>query len=170
IAYETGVINSVDPLGGSYYVESLTNKMEADAEKIFDEIDSYGGVVEAIEAGYFQKEIATAAYKDQNELERKEKFIVGINEFVDKDEKIDIPILQISPEVETKQKERLAALKARRDNDKVAECLQEISAATLDGTNLMPVFVKAAENYVTLGEMVNELKKHFGTYEEVAAF
>jgi len=170
IAYETGVINTVDPLGGSYYVESLTNKMEEEANKIFDEIDAQGGVVDAIEAGYFQKEISKAAYSYQLELERKEKFIVGINEFVDKDEKIDIPILQIDPEVEVKQKVRLAALKARRDNDKVAECLEEISDAAINGINLMPVLIKAAENYVTLGEMVDELKIHFGTYEEVAAF
>ncbi|MBU0472639.1 MAG: methylmalonyl-CoA mutase family protein [Bacteroidetes bacterium] len=170
IAYETGVINTVDPLGGSYYIESLTNKMEEDAEKIFEEIDSYGGVIPAIEAGYFQKEIANAAYKYQLELERKEKFIVGVNEFVENDEKIDIPILQISPDVEKKQKERLSSLKARRDNSKVEESLQEISDAAINGNNLMPVFIKAAENYVTLGEMVNELKKHFGTYEEVAAF
>ncbi len=170
IAFETGVINTTDPLGGSYYVESLTNKMEEEANKIFDEIDALGGVVSAIEAGYFQKEISSAAYKYQIELERKEKFIVGVNEFVDKDEKIDIPILQIDPEVEAKQKDRLSALKARRDNDKVAECLQEISDAAINGTNLMPVFIKAAENYVTLGEMVDELKIHFGTYEEVAAF
>jgi methylmalonyl-CoA mutase, N-terminal domain len=170
IAYETGIINSVDPLGGSYYVESLTNKMEEEAEKIFEEIDSFGGVIEAIEAGYFQKEIAAAAYRYQIELERKEKFIVGVNEFIEKDEKIDIPILQISPEVESKQKFRLASLKARRDNNKVEECLVAISNAAKDGTNLMPVFINAAENYVTLGEMVNELKKHFGTYEEVATF
>jgi methylmalonyl-CoA mutase N-terminal domain/subunit len=103
-------------------------------------------------------------------LERKEKFIVGVNEFIDKEEKIDIPILQISSEVETKQKERLASLKARRDNAKVEECLKEIGVAATSGKNFMPVFVKAAENYVTLGEMVGELKKHFGTYEEVAAF
>ncbi len=170
IAFETGVINSVDPLGGSYYVESLTNKMEEEANKIFDEIDSLGGVVEAIEAGYFQKEISAAAYRYQIELEKKEKFIVGVNEFVDKDEKIDIPILQIAPEVEVKQKERLASLKARRDNAKVVKSLEEISEAAINGTNLMPVFIKAAENYVTLGEMVDELKKHFGIYEEVAAF
>jgi methylmalonyl-CoA mutase N-terminal domain/subunit len=170
IAYETGVINTVDPLGGSYYVESLTNKMEEDAERIFEEIDSYGGVISAIEAGYFQKEIANAAYKYQLELEKKEKFIVGVNEFIENDEKIDIPILQISPDVEKKQKERLTSLKARRNISKVNESLKEISDAAINGNNLMPIFIKAAENYVTLGEMVNELKKHFGTYEEVAAF
>ena len=170
IAFETGVINTVDPLGGSYYVEALTDKMEVEANKIFDEIDALGGVVSAIEAGYFQKEISKAAYSYQIELERKEKFIVGMNEFVDKDEKIDIPILEIDPEVETRQKDRLAALKARRDNEKVAECLEEINDAAISGKNLMPVLIKAAENYVTLGEMVDELKIHFGTYEEVAAF
>lgn len=170
IAFETGVINTTDPLGGSYYVESLTNKMEEEANKIFDEIDALGGVVAAIETGYFQKEISKAAYSYQIELERKEKFIVGVNEFVDKDEKIDIPILKIDPKVEKKQKDRLSALKARRDNEKVAECLEEINDAAINGINLMPALIKAAENYVTLGEMVDELKIHFGTYEEVAAF
>jgi len=170
IAYETGVINTVDPLGGSYYVESLTNKMEEDAEKIFKEIDSFGGVIPAIEAGYFQREIANSAYQYQLELERKEKFIVGVNDFVENDEIIDIPILQISADVEKKQKERLAKLKLRRDISKVEESLKEISEAAINGNNLMPIFIKAAQNFVTLGEMVNELKKHFGTYEEVAAF
>ncbi len=170
IAYETGVINTVDPLGGSYYVESLTNKMEEDANKIFDEIDSLGGVVPAIEAGYFQKEIADAAYRYQRELEKKEKFVVGVNEFIEEDEKIDIPILQISPEVEKKQKQKLAELKQNRNQKKVEESLAKISKAAVDGSNLMPVFIEAAENYVTLGEMVNELKKHFGAYEETVVF
>ena len=170
IAYETGVINSVDPLGGSYYVESLTNKMEEQANKIFDEIDSLGGVIPAIDAGYFQKEIADAAYRYQRELEKKEKFMVGVNEFIEEDEEVDIPILQISPEVEKRQKERLAELRQSRDQKAVDDSLAKISKAALDGTNLMPVFIEAAENYVTLGEMVNELKKHFGIYEEAAVF
>lgn len=170
LAYETGVINTVDPLGGSYFVESLTNKMEEQANQIFDEIDSLGGVINAIEAGYFQKEIADSAYRYQKELEKKEKFIVGVNEFVEENEKIDIPILQISPEVEAKQKQRLAELKQSRNQDAVRESLKEISDAAQDGKNLMPVFVKAANNYVTLGEMVSELKKHFGIYEESVIF
>lgn len=170
IAYETGVINTVDPLGGSYYVEALTNKMEEQANKIFDEIDSLGGVIPAIDAGYFQKEIADAAYRYQRELEKKEKFMVGVNEFIEENEKIDIPILQISPEVEKKQKERLAALKQSRNQKAVEESLAAIGKAAVDGTNLMPVFIQAAENYVTLGEMVNELKKHFGVYEEAVVF
>lgn len=170
LAYETGVINTVDPLGGSYFVESLTEKMEEEANKIFDEIDYLGGVIPAIESGYFQKEIADSAYRYQKELERKEKIIVGVNEFVEGDSKIDIPILQISPGVEKKQRERLASLKARRDNKKAEESINKIAAAAKSDQNLMPVLIEAAENYVTLGEMVEVLKIHFGTYEEAVVF
>lgn len=170
IAYETGVINTVDPLGGSYYVEALTDKMETEANKIFDQIDAIGGVIPAIEAGYFQKEIADAAYRYQREVENKEKFIVGVNEFIEQDEKIEIPILTISPEVEIAQRKRLVALKQSRSQQDVNESLAEILAASENGNNLMPIFVKAAHNKVTLGEMVGELKKVFGTYEEVAVF
>ncbi|NWG28787.1 MAG: methylmalonyl-CoA mutase family protein [Ignavibacteriaceae bacterium] len=170
IAYETGVINTVDPLGGSYYVEALTDKMEKEANKIFDQIDAIGGVIPAIESGYFQKEIADAAYRYQQEVERKEKFIVGVNEFIEEDEKIEIPILTISPEVEIAQKKRLAELKQSRNQQDVEESLAEILSAGENGNNLMPVFVKAAHNKVTLGEMVGELKKVFGTYEEVVVF
>ena len=170
LAYETGVINTVDPLGGSYFVESLTNKMEEEAERIFGEIDSLGGVIHAIEAGYFQKEIANAAYKYQIELEKKEKFIVGVNEFVEDDTKIEIPLLQIPHEVEIHQRKRLAELRQNRNNHAVAEALKKINNAAVNGTNIMPVLVEAAENYVTLGEMVNELKQHFGIYEETVVF
>ncbi len=170
LAYETGVLNTIDPLGGSYYVEALTNKMEEKANKIFEEIDALGGVIAAIEAGYFQKEIADSAYRYQQELERKEKFVVGVNEFVEKDEKIDIPILQIPPEVEIKQNEKLRALKSRRDNLKVEKSLKKIRDAAVQGTNLMPPLIEAAENYVTLGEMVNVLKEVFGVYEETSVF
>jgi len=170
LAYETGIINTVDPLGGSYFVESLTNKMEAEANRIFGEIDSLGGVIDAIEHGYFQKEIADSAYRYQRELEKKEKFIVGINEFVEEESKVDIPILTISPEVEIQQRQRLAELHQSRNQNGVEKSLQEISEAATSGKNLMPVFVKAANNYVTLGEMVEELKQHFGTYEEAVVF
>lgn len=170
LAYETGVINTVDPLGGSYFVESLTNKMEAEANRIFGEIDSLGGVIDAIEHGYFQKNIADSAYRYQRELEKKEKFIVGINEFVEEESKVDIPILTISPDVEIQQRKRLAELHQSRNQNEVEISLKEISEAALNGNNLMPVFVKAANNYVTLGEMVGELKQHFGTYEETVVF
>ena len=170
IAYETGVINTVDPLGGSYYVETLTDKMESGANKIFDQIDAIGGVIPAIEAGYFQKEIADAAYRYQQEVEKKEKIIVGVNEFIEQDEKIEIPILTISPEVEIAQKKRLADLKQSRNQKDVDVSLSEIKAASENGNNLMPLFVKAAHNKVTLGEMVGELRQVFGTYEEVVVF
>jgi methylmalonyl-CoA mutase, N-terminal domain len=170
IAYETGVINTVDPLGGSYYVETLTDKMENEANKIFDQIDAIGGVIPAIEAGYFQKEIADAAYRYQKEVENKEKYIVGVNEFVEENEKIEIPILTISPDVEIAQKKRLGELRQSRSQQDVKESLVEILAAGENGNNLMPIFVKASHNKVTLGEMVGELKKVFGTYDEVVVF
>ncbi len=170
IAYETGVINTVDPLGGSYFVEALTDRMESEANKIFDHIDAIGGVIPAIEAGYFQKEIADAAYRYQKEVERKEKFIVGVNEFVEEGTKIDIPILTISPQVEKRQRMRLAELKAHRSQQAVEDSQAEIKYAAENGQNLMPVFVKASQNYVTLGEMVDELKQVFGTYEETVVF
>ena len=170
IAYETGAINTVDPLGGSYYVETLTDKMEEKVEKIFSEIDSIGGVIPAIENGYFQREIGRSAYKYQMELEKKEKIVVGVNEFTEEDSEIDIPILSVSKEVEIKQRDRLKKLKEKRDSKKVATSLKEIDDAAKNSKNLMPVLVRAAKNYVTLQEMVDELKLHFGTYEESAEF
>lgn len=170
IAYETGVINTVDPLGGSYFVEALTDKMEREANEIFEQIDALGGVVAAIETGYFQKEIADAAYRYQKEVERKEKYIVGVNEFVESNEKVDIPILTVSPEVQKQQLKRMAEIKQSRNQEAVNESLKEIRDSAVNGNNIMPVLVKAANNYVTLGEMVGELKEVFGTYEEVAVF
>jgi methylmalonyl-CoA mutase N-terminal domain/subunit len=170
IAFETGVINTVDPLGGSYYIESLTDKMEREANKIFDQIDAIGGVIPAIETGYFQKEIADAAYRYQQEIEKKEKIIVGVNDFIEEDERIEIPLLTISPEVEIAQKRRLSELRQSRDEESVADSLAEIRSAGENGNNLMPAFVRASHNKVTLGEMVGELKKIFGTYQEIAVF
>ena len=170
IAYEHGVINTIDPLGGSYYVESLTKKMEDDTEKYFEKIDALGGVIPAIEAGFFQKEIADAAYRYQLELDKKEKIVVGVNDFIEEDEQIDIPILTIPKEVEIKQVERLKELRASRNNDKVKKSLAGLLQAAKDGTNLMPKILDCARNYVTLGEMCNELKEVFGVYEEQTVF
>jgi methylmalonyl-CoA mutase N-terminal domain/subunit len=170
IAYETGVINSVDPLGGSYYVESLTRRMEKEANEIFEQIDSLGGVIPAIEAGYFQKEIANAAYRYQKEIERKEKFIVGVNEFVEKDEKVDIPILTVSPQVEKNQKQRLANIKNNRSSSDVQNSLKEIKFGVENNNNIMPPLIKAAHNYVTIGEIISELKEVMGIYHETTVF
>jgi methylmalonyl-CoA mutase N-terminal domain/subunit len=170
LAYETGVINTVDPLGGSYFVEAETDRLEAEANAYFDQIDALGGVIPAIEAGFFQREIADAAYRYQIELDKKEKFIVGVNEFIEEDEKIDIPILQISPEVERQQKRELAELRANRSQAAVDESIAEITAAGFGHTNLMPVLIKASRNYVTLGEMIDSLKVPFGEYVEAIVF
>ncbi|HEX5316420.1 MAG TPA: methylmalonyl-CoA mutase family protein [Candidatus Kapabacteria bacterium] len=170
LAYETGVINMVDPLGGSYFIESETDRLEREANAYFDQIDALGGVIPAIEAGFFQREIADAAYRYQLELDKKEKFIVGVNEFVEKEEKIDIPILQISPEVEQSQKKKLAEVRANRSQAAVEESIEEIRAAGFGHTNLMPLLIKAARNYVTLGEMIDTLKVPFGEYQEAVVF
>ncbi len=170
LAYEHEVINVADPLGGSYYVEKLTDDIEAEAEKYFELIDAQGGVIACIENGFFQREIADAAYRYQKELDKKEKIVVGINDFVEEGEKIDIPILSISKEVEEKQVKRLKELKASRNNDDVKNSLKELRKSAVDCTNLMPRVLDCARKYVTLGEMCAELKEVFGVYEEQAVF
>jgi len=170
IAYEHEVTNVADPLGGSYYVEKLTDDIEAEAEKYFDLIDAQGGVIACIDNGFFQREIADASYRYQKELDNKEKIVVGVNDFIEEDEKIDIPILQISKEVEEKQVKRLKELKASRNNEDVKNAIKSLNKAASDGKNLMPVVLDCARKYVTLGEMCNELKEVFGVYEEQAVF
>lgn len=170
IAEETGVANVIDPLGGSYYVEALTTQMEEEAEKYFEKIELLGGVIPAIEQGFFQREIAEAAYRYQNELDKKEKIIVGVNQYVEEDEKIEIPILSISPEVEKLQRKRLAELRQSRNQAACDEALDGLRQAAVDGSNLMPHLLNATRAYVTLGEMCNALTEHFGVYEEPAVF
>jgi methylmalonyl-CoA mutase N-terminal domain/subunit len=170
IAFETGVTNTIDPLGGSYFVEALTDRMESEAEAYFEKIDALGGVIPAIEAGFFQREIAEAAYRYQIELDKKEKIIVGVNEFVEEEGQIEIPILEISPEVEKKQRQRLAELHNSRNQQAVAETLAALKNGAADGSNLMPLFLNCTRAYVTLGEMCDALKENFGVYEEEAVF
>ena len=170
IAYETGVPNTIDPLAGSYFVETLTTRMEREAEGYFDRIEALGGVIPAIEAGFFQREIADAAYRYQRELDEKEKIIVGVNEFVEEGEKIDIPILVISPEVEVKQRQRLGALRQGRNQEAVARSLEALRQAAVDQTNLIPRLLDCTRSYVTLGEMCSALSEVFGVYEEPAVF
>jgi methylmalonyl-CoA mutase N-terminal domain/subunit len=170
IADETGVANVIDPLGGSYFIEALTSKMELEAEQYFEKIEMLGGVIPAIEQGFFQREIAEAAYRYQRELDNKEKIIVGVNQYVEEDEKIDIPILAISPEVEILQKKRLSELRQSRNQDACNKAIQGLKQSAVDGTNIMPHLLNATRNYVTLGEMCNALIEHFGVYEEQAVF
>lgn len=170
IAHEIGVTNTIDPLAGSYFVEALTDKMEREAEEYFQKIEALGGVIPAIEMGFFQKEIANAAYRYQLELDKKEKIIVGMNDYIDENEKVDIPILEISPEVEIKQKQRLAEVRASRNNEDVERTLENLKSAAMDGRNLIPHLLDCTNAYVTLGEMCNTLTEIFGVYEEEAVF
>jgi len=170
IAYEHGVINVADPLGGSYFIEKLTDEMENEAEKYFEIIDSQGGVIECIENGFFQREISKAAYEYQVELDKKEKIVVGVNEFVEQNEKIDIPILQISKEVEEMQVKKIKELKASRNIKDVENSLEDLKKAAENGLNLMPSVLNCARKYVTVGEMCSKLKEVFGVYQENAVF
>ena len=170
IAYETGAPHTIDPFAGSYFMEDLTNKMEARAEEYFKKIEELGGVIPAIEKGFFQREIARAAYQYQMEIERNDRLIVGVNAFKEKDEKIEIPLLQISPEVEKQQVKQLKQLRQNRDDEQVQAALKELKEAAQGQTNLMPILVKCSKAYATVGEMVNTLKEVFGEYIEPADF
>jgi methylmalonyl-CoA mutase, N-terminal domain len=170
IADEIGVVNSADPLGGSYFLEALTGRMEQEAENYFATIEQLGGVVAAIGKGFFQKEIADAAYRYQVALDAKEKIIVGVNEYVEEDEQVGIPILEISPGVEIAQKKRIAEVRASRDQAAVAASLAALKRSAIDGTNLIPHLLECSRAYVTLGEMCGTLSEVFGVYEEAAVF
>jgi methylmalonyl-CoA mutase N-terminal domain/subunit len=171
LAYEMGLANTVDPLAGSYYVESLTNRLEQEAEAIFAEIDAQGGTIEAIEKGWFQREIHQASYRYQQEVERKERIIVGVNDFVEEDEQLDIPILQIDPQVEKDQVAALRKMRESRDNDLTKRRLDALTDAAGDESkNLMPFILSAAAAYATEGEIRNAMRVHFGDYREAAEF
>ena len=169
IACETGVANTIDPLGGSYYIETLTDEMEKGAYEYFEKIDKLGGVVAAIDKGFFQKEISRSAYEYQKKLERKEKFHVGVNIFKE-DEKVNIEILKISKEVERNQVKLLKKVKKERNNAKVKETLKRLRTAAANDENLMPKILDCVKEYATLGEMCNTLKEEFGEYHEPIIF
>ncbi len=163
VAYESGVVDTVDPLAGSYFVESLTDEVEAKAWELIAKIDAMGGSVTAIEQGFIQDEIARSAYDYQRQIENKEKVIVGVNKF-QVEEHNDTPLLKIDDSIRKVQADKLAALRAKRDASKAQSCLDAISKAAKDGTNLMPVVIEAVENFCTLGEISDTLRKEFGEY------
>jgi methylmalonyl-CoA mutase, N-terminal domain len=166
IAHESGVVNVVDPLGGSYFVETLTADMEAEALAYFDQIDRMGGMVEAIERGFPQKEIAESAYRFQQSVERKEKVIVGVNDFVQEDEP-PIEILYIDESASEKQLAKLDRLKKTRQADAVSRALERLRAAARTSDNVMPPILDAVRAYATVGEMCDALREVWGEYEEV---
>ena len=164
LAYETGVTNTVDPLGGSYYVEALTRQMQKEAEEYFQRIEEMGGVLVGIENGFFRREIAEAAYAYQREVEARRKIIVGVNAFVEP-EQSPIEILRHDPAIETEQIERLRKIKARRDSEEVQRHLNAIRRAAEQGENLMPVLIEAAGARLSVGEIMQALADVFGRYE-----
>jgi methylmalonyl-CoA mutase N-terminal domain/subunit len=166
IAFESGVANVIDPLGGSYYVEALTDELEAEAERTFRKIDELGGVVKAIEQGFFQREITRAAYEYQMALSRKRKFHVGVNEFVNPGQELEIPLVEIDEAVERDQIAFLKKTKEGRDNGAVREALSDLKAAAAGGRNLMPPLLECARRYASLGETSEALTEVFGSYRE----
>ncbi len=168
IAFETGVTNVVDPLGGSWYVEELTDKMEKEAYNYFSKIDDLGGVIPAIEMGYFQREIAEAASDYQRRVDSKRRIVVGVNEFSKNNEEIEIPILEIRKEVEREQIGGLKSLREKRNEETVDAKLKSITDACRTKDNLIPLIIDAAQSHATLGELVTSMKVVFGEWQETA--
>jgi methylmalonyl-CoA mutase N-terminal domain/subunit len=170
IAHETGVTNTIDPLGGSYYVEDLTNRLEAEAYDYFGRIRELGGVVAAIKENFFQREIAEASFRYQSEVESGRRIVVGVNRYDDPDEK-EIEILRIDQALESKQVERVKGLRARRDSAAVEQALARLEAdAASERTNLMPAIIEASKAYVTMGEMCDALRDVWGVWRETPVF
>ena len=169
IAHETGVANTIDPLGGSWYVEDLTNRMEAGAYDYFHRIRELGGVVPAIKENFFQREIAEASFRYQSEVEARQRIVVGVNRY-ELDEDTSVDILRIDPALERKQIERVQALRARRDSEAVESALARLTEGAAGDANLMPLIVDAAKAYVTMGEMCDALREVWGTWRETPVF
>jgi methylmalonyl-CoA mutase N-terminal domain/subunit len=170
IAHESGVANTIDPLGGSYFVEEMTNRMERGAFDYFRRIDEFGGMVEAIEAGFPQKEIMDAAYRYQRALDDGGKIMVGVNDFTDTGEEPPLPILYIDDVTEDVQKKALAEVRRRRDGKAVVSRLNELRQVCRDGGNVMPGLVEAVKAYATVGEISDVMREVFATYEEPVVF
>lgn len=163
IAHESGVANTVDPLAGSYFIEELTDRIEAEASELIAKIEKAGGVVDAIEDGFIQRQIENSAYEYQQEIERGERIIVGVNEF-QIDEHTKPPLLKVDPEIENAQVQGLRALRQRRDNKKVEEALANLASSARNSSNLMPGILAAVKTYATLGEICQVLRDVFGEY------
>jgi methylmalonyl-CoA mutase N-terminal domain/subunit len=169
LAYETGVANVADPLGGSYYVEALTDALEREALGLFAEIEAQGGVVAAIEKGWFQRQIAQSAARFQAEVEERRRVVVGVNEFLEDDEP-PVEVLKVGNEAEAIQRERLARLRAERDRGRVERALAELRRAALEDRNLIPPMLDCARAYCTLYEIRQVLEEVYGAYREPVFF
>jgi methylmalonyl-CoA mutase N-terminal domain/subunit len=167
LAYESGVANTVDPLGGSYFIEALTDEMERQAEKYFKQIEDLGGVIPAIEASFFQKEIADSAFRYQSELEQKRRIMIGVNDFT-VDEEVPIDILRIDPKLESEQVARVREVRRKRDQARCSNALTSLRKAAAGTDNTMPYILEAVRAYATEGEIMNTLIEVFGIYTERA--
>lgn len=165
IAYESGVADMIDPLGGSYAVEALTNEIEKKALEYIEKIEAMGGAIKAIESGYIQGEIGESAYQYQKEIETKKRIIVGLNQFQVEEQPLR-DILKIDPEIERYQKEKLSQVKKERDNLKVQQCLTTLKKAAQGTENLVPPILDSVKAYATLGEISDTLREVFGEYRE----
>jgi len=165
IAEESGATNTIDPLGGSYYIEALTNEMEKGAHEYFKKLDDLGGMVSAIEKGFPQNEIREASYTYQKEIDNNERIIVGVNKFMTKEEQ-PIETLKIEPEIEKKQVKKLQAFKKNRDNNRLNNALEDLKKVAESGKSVMPTIIEAVKLYATVGEICNTLKEVFGEYKE----
>ncbi len=170
IAYETGVASVADPLGGAWLIESLTDRLEEQAEDYFRRIKEIGGVIPALQQGFFQREIAHAATEYQKKVDAKTRLVVGVNAFEKEQEKLEIPILEIGPEVERKQVQAVQELRNQRDNTAVQVALKEICEACAKGKNIIPPIIIATRAYATLGEIVTAMKSVFGEWQETSVF
>ena len=170
IAHETGVVNTIDPLGGSYYLEDLTNRLEAEAYDYFARIEQLGGVIPAIKENFFQREIAEASFRYQAEVESKQRIVVGVNRYELEDE-AEIELLRVDPALEQKQIDRVQAVRAGRDSAAVEASLARLKeAAAREDENLMPLLIEASRAYVTMGEMCDALREAWGTWRETPVF
>jgi len=170
LAYESGVPNVIDPLGGSYYVEALTEKLEREAEEMFGEIEQIGGVVRGIEQGWFQRRIAQSAARQQWEIEQRRRLVVGVNEFVTDEPELAIPVLRVGEEVDRDQRQRLASLRATRDQGLVRQRLEALRSAASTETNLIPFILDCARARATLYEIRHAMEQVFGAYREPVFF
>ena len=170
LAYETGIPNVMDPLGGSYYVESLTDSLEREAESLFAQIEEQGGVVKGLEEGWFQRKIAEAASRHQWEVEQRRRLVVGVNEFTNENEEITIPLLKVGMDAEREQRERMARMRATRDNAAVTAHLDALRNAARGSQNLVPLILDCARSYATLYEIRAALEEVFGAYREPVFF
>jgi len=167
IGFESGIGNVVDPFGGSYYIESLTDQIEAEVIAYLQKIEDMGGAIKAVESGYIQKEIQDSAYQDHLEVEAKRRVVVGVNSFIDEDEE-QMPVHRMDPTLEKTQVEALKNLRQKRDNQAVQKALAELGVAERTSENLMPYICQAVEVYATVGEITNTLRESFGKFRPIA--